>query len=340
MGKTNWVQLLKNYVDTLETIVGTEGGVALADKLTAARAALLDQITAARMAELDAANIPADLDTIKGYLDTEVAAILAYVDCLPAALGDLVTKNLAQILSDSVAFAGADIAAIKGYTDLIDDATNGLAAIKAEVEGLAGAAMRGTDNAALAASWTAALATALGNYTAARAVYLDNINQAGLLQVTAARAALLDQITAARLAELDAANIPADVDNILLDTQIRRVSSGIKAIDAATTKYLHIDSGTNGAEILAIIIKGVVGADWTVDVYVPTDDAVAAPAAGDKRDSFIYVNTDTKGGLLGTLAIAYNVFLDFTNDSGGASNIDDVVVVYRSRAALTLSWEA
>ncbi len=68
---------------------------------------------------------------------------------------------------------------------------------------------------ALAASWTAGLATALGNYTAARAAYLDNINQAGLLQVTAARAALLDQITALRLAELDAANLPADVDTLI-----------------------------------------------------------------------------------------------------------------------------
>ena len=163
---TNWLMVLKGYVDTLETIIGSEGGTSLANKLTAARAALLEQITAARLAELDAANLPADVDTLKTYCD------------------------------------------------ILDDAVNGLAAIKAEVEGLAGAVMRGTDNAALAASWTAALATALGNYTAARAGYLDNINQAGLLQVTAARAALLDQITALRLAELDAANIPADIDGL------------------------------------------------------------------------------------------------------------------------------
>lgn len=62
---TNWLVVLKAYVDTLETIVGTEGGVALAGKLTAARAALLDQITALRLAELDAANIPADIDGLK-----------------------------------------------------------------------------------------------------------------------------------------------------------------------------------------------------------------------------------------------------------------------------------
>lgn len=43
--------------------------------------------------------------------------------------------------------AGTKLLAIEGYTDKIDDATNGLTAIKAEVEGLAGAAMRGTDGA-------------------------------------------------------------------------------------------------------------------------------------------------------------------------------------------------
>jgi len=71
---------VKDYVDELET------------RLTAARAGYLD--------ELAAANIPADVDTLKGYCDK------------------------------------------------IDDATDGLTAIKAEVEGLAGAVMRGTDSAA------------------------------------------------------------------------------------------------------------------------------------------------------------------------------------------------
>lgn len=43
--------------------------------------------------------------------------------------------------------AGSKLLAIEGYTDKIDDAGDGLTAIKAEVEGLAGAAMRGTDGA-------------------------------------------------------------------------------------------------------------------------------------------------------------------------------------------------
>ncbi len=65
----------------------------------------------------------------------------------------------ALIINDLTPFAGADIAAIL-----------------ADVAGLAGAVMRGTDGAALAASWTAALATVLGNFTAVNIGYLDELD--------------------------------------------------------------------------------------------------------------------------------------------------------------------
>jgi len=255
--------------------------------------------------------LPATLALIAGYIDTEVASILAYVDCLPAALGNLVTKNLADILSDSVAFDGANIAliktqtdkigdatiglaALKAYVDLIDDATNGLAAIKAEVEGLAGAAMRGTDSAALAASWTAALATALGNYTAARAGYLDNINQAGLLQLTAARAALLDQITALRMAELDAANIPADTDpKVMGRTQIfeKSITSAANAGDVVvatiTTQPCQIESvviHADAAQTADMTSCGVFGGAGKVVTFISAADAIKANLdAADKQ---------------------------------------------------------
>jgi len=351
-------------------------------QVTAARAALLDQITALRLAELDAGNIPTDL-----------ANIIAYVD-------------------------------------LIDDAVNGLAAIKAEVEGLAGAAMRGTDGAALAASWTAALATALGNYTAAKAAFLDVAISSRAAAATAlsnatwtdakagyltAAVALASVCTAARLGELDAGNVPADVDtlkaaigaiegattlhnkltaaraafldaaissrapgataltnatwtnalatalaaytaarggyldelaaanlplttdNILLDSQIRVIQSGVQAILAAATEWLHIDSGTNGAEILSITISGLIGHDWTLATYVPAADAVAAPAAADRRDVIIYAAADTEGGLLKPFGIPFNAYLQFTND-GANDQIDQVTITYRSRGVLTLTW--
>jgi len=121
---------------------------------------------------------------------------------------------------------------------------------------------------------------------------------------------------------------------------IRRVASGPKTIAAGVTKYLSIDSGTNGAEIIGIVIKGVVLADWTLEVYVPAVDAVAGPVDVDKRDENTYLAADTEGGMLYGFAVPYNCFLDFTNDAGAPDDIDDVVIMYRSADVLTLAWEA
>jgi len=137
----------------------------------------------------------------------------------------------------------------------------------------------------------------------------------------------------------DIESVEGKVDNIILDTQVRTIQSGVKAIDAAATKYLHIDSGTNGAEILAIIIEGVVGHDWTLDIYVPAADAEAATQAKSLRSTTTYLAAGTRGGLIDPFAIAFDCYLDFTND-GANDSIDQVTVVYRSRAALTLAWEA
>jgi hypothetical protein len=130
-------------------------------------------------------------------------------------------------------------------------------------------------------------------------------------------------------------------DNILLDTQLKFAVSGSKTIAAGVEKHLNIDSGTDGAEIISIAIKGIVGADWTIEGYVPVDDAVASPAAGDKRFEESYTLTDTEAGqLAGIGAIRYNMFLDFTNDSAAPDNVDEVIIAYRSRGTITTSWEA
>ena len=140
-------------------------------------------------------------------------------------------------------------------------------------------------------------------------------------------------------ASLDLAHI--DLDTIIDETQLKFVAAGSKTIASSAEKYLSIDSGADGAEIVSITIKGVVGADWTIETYVSVVDAVAAPAAGDKRDEDVYVNTDDKGGQMSNIgAIRYNMFLDITNDSAGSDNIDEVIVAYRSAGTLSLAWEA
>ena len=124
-------------------------------------------------------------------------------------------------------------------------------------------------------------------------------------------------------------------------TQLKFAVSGSKTIASGVEKHLDIDSGTDGAEIISITIKGIVGADWTIEGYIPTDDAVATPAAGDKRFEESYINTDTEGGqLAGIGAIRYNMFLDFTNDSAAPDNIDEVIIAYRSGGSITATWEA
>ena len=133
----------------------------------------------------------------------------------------------------------------------------------------------------------------------------------------------------------------ARIQDDLDATQLKFAVSGSKTIASGVEKHLDIDSGTDGAEIISITIKGIVGADWTIEGYIPTDDAVAAPAAGDKRFEESYINTDTEGGqLAGIGAIRYNIFLDFTNDSAAPDNIDEVIIAYRSRGSITATWEA
>jgi hypothetical protein len=140
------------------------------------------------------------------------------------------------------------------------------------------------------------------------------------------------------LTRLSAARATA-IDNINADTQIRIAAAGSKAIGAAGTKYLSIDSGTNGAEILAIVIAGLAGElVWTVDLYVPVADAVASPASGDAKTTIAYNETDY-AGLLDGFAMPFNSFLNFTNGNGIESTITQVQVIYRSRAALSLAWE-
>lgn len=139
---------------------------------------------------------------------------------------------------------------------------------------------------------------------------------------------------------LDGGRLDLILDNVLLDTELKFAVAGSHTFTAGLENFLNIDSGTDGAEIVSITVKGIVGADWTIEGYVPVVDAVAAPAAGDKRFEESYVSTDTEAGQLARIgAIRYNLFLDFTNDSGGSDNVDEVVVCYRSRGTVTAVWE-
>jgi len=178
--------------------------------------------------------------------------------------------------------------------------------------------------------------------TAARAALIDHLNAdittravpGDAMALTAAERLLVQALVISDVTPFAG----ADVGYILAHAQIRTVQSGVKAINGAVQKYLHIDSGIYGAEILSIAINGVIGHDWSLDVYVPADDAEAATQPQSLRDSITYALADTSGGLLGPLAIPFDAYLDFLNN-GANSQITQVTVTYRSRTAITLTWE-
>jgi hypothetical protein len=104
------------------------------------------------------------------------------------------------------------------------------------------------------------------------------------------------------------------------------------------TEVLSIDSGTNGAEILGIIINGLVGTPWTVDIYIPSVDAVDSSSLDDKRSSITYEYLGEEGGALMPFIIPYNCFIEFSNDYETENEIEEVTILYRSAGELTVAW--
>jgi len=132
-------------------------------------------------------------------------------------------------------------------------------------------------------------------------------------------------------------DIKSQVEMALKAAVTQRVESEAKTIDAGASKYLEVSGGP--AEIVGIAIDGVVGYDWTLEVYVPAEAGVTAPAPADRRDIVSYTSSGTKGGLTVPFAMPHNCFLKFTNDGSSPQTINKVTIVYRAVGTLTLSWE-
>lgn len=164
----------------------------------------LSALTAARIGYLDNLNNP-NLLTI-GDLSTLTPARIAYLD---SAISSRASQS--DILSDATPFAGADIAAIKGYVDelearltaaragYLDNINNAELLNIPDLSALTAARIGYLDNINNAQLLNI---PDLSTLTAARISYLDNIDQAGLLQLTAARAGYLDNINNPNLATI------------------------------------------------------------------------------------------------------------------------------------------
>ena len=168
---------------------GTDSAATVADGWDAALATILDNFTAARIGYLDEldfdlqtaiAAIPtamvgtnsAFLAAVGGALaDAAASGVVTNADTAMAYIKQLVTEGIAR----DTAIGTVDTVVDGIQTDL-SNGTDGLGALKALLDAIPTDAMRGTNSAALASSWTAALATALGNYNATRAGYLDQLD--------------------------------------------------------------------------------------------------------------------------------------------------------------------
>ncbi|MBA7611773.1 hypothetical protein ES703_19002 [subsurface metagenome] len=103
-------------------------------------------------------------DAIEAKLDHASHGLAALKALIDAVEGKLDTP--ANFMADLTTLEARLTAVRAGYLDQLDfNLAEAIAAIPTT--------MRGTDGAALAAVWTAALATALGDYTAAKAAFLD-----------------------------------------------------------------------------------------------------------------------------------------------------------------------
>ena len=144
-------------------------------------------------------NILTDIEAVQAEVDNLDGAAMRGTELALLASNYATEKgtdnaSLASVWTSALASALANYTAIRaGYLDELDfDLAAAIAAIPTTTMRGTDLALlatnyvteRGTDSAALASAWTAALATALGNYTAVRAGYID---------------------------ELAAANIPADI---------------------------------------------------------------------------------------------------------------------------------
>ena len=224
---------------------------------------------------------------------TDSAALAsAWTAALATALGNYTAARAAFL--DNIDNANlatiADISALNatriGYLDQLDFA------LQEAIAAIPTTAMRGTDNAALASAWTAALATALGNYNATRAGYLDELdfalqeaiaaipttamrgtdNAALASAWTAALATILGNFSAARIGYLDelaAANLPTDVAAIITDLASAvpepPTAKSLQDILHKDTNYTY-SKATDSLEALADAIAAIsavsLSSDW------------------------------------------------------------------------------
>lgn len=293
----NTLATIAAYLDTEVAAILTDTETTIPGTITTLQAAI-DAIKAITDALPDAgalSTIQADLDNPSQYkadvsglapsgeYNTEMARITANV-ALASVLGALNSATGSGAVSD----AKVAMTYLKQLvTDLITLAT---------AVGNIPTTMVGTDGAALASAWSAALASALGNYNATRAGYLDNIDTKAM-------------------GRLQIATTTADLNQ------------------AAATYDLF--TGTTQAVVLEKLnIKmptGAAGGSVT-SIAIVTDDATAGTIIGATDGAVANLTSEADLGWTGVLLINVGTKIRLTIAGGahGSEYLTTVVTQYRA----------
>ena len=152
--------------------------------------------------------------------------------------GDLVTKNLADILADSVAFDGADVGTI----------LSGVATLAGRLTATRAGYLDNLNNAQLLNIPN------LSTLTSARIGYLDNINQAGLLQLTTTRVGYLDFLSGGAVAT------QASVD--------RKVCCMTFWSDVSTTNPILLPASATNKDLPDVVVANIPAGSTIIQAIV------------------------------------------------------------------------
>lgn len=281
----------------------------------------------------------AGLDDIDDQLDDVDAAIEANRLLLL-----VIQAGVAEVLVDTAAIIATlvvidnEIAVIDGIVDTILIDTT---AIAADVAGLDGAAMRGTDNAALAVAWTAALATALANYTAVRAGYLDQLDFA-LQEAIAAipTTAMRGTDDAATEAKQDI--IDANVDDIetLVDSKVMgKVQIEVYPLDLDSTDVGSYATliGTDADIIIESLIfyckRDLSGDAGFTGLSVETDDTTTQTFITQGNGIKANLTAESQLAWTGAILLREGQYIQFSIYGGAVANLEslcEIVIKFRA----------
>jgi hypothetical protein len=275
------------------------------------------------------------VDTIAGYVDTEVAAIKAKTDQLlfssagnlRAAMNEVNSENAAasttvpKRLTAAGEFkvmdsTGAAIATAASITTLSSDAASGLASLQADTDDIQ--SKIGTP---AGASVSADIATTNGRLTSARAGYLDNLNVGGNVASSAEATAIQNNTRCVRVVP-DLIAIPdSSTRTYRIELLLYDEVGNMEAPDSAPTIALVNQAGTDRSSRLDSTTMALVSAGRYRAIYTST--------AGDTEEQLVWAFSVAEDGATRIYGNTSEVGVAAAATSGGGGSPGAGIGQYR-----------